>query len=193
MFSESFLFPKSTFPEASGLHFLYKIVPPNSANSPQFDQVKGLSDSSKITLYKDVFEKRKNEDLSIMATANFGSGASSDFLGFARFSSCLQTPLLVKNGYSCGSVPSEMNLMGRNLFEYAIDVKIMMHAYQAIYTTGNVISKTDIAQCVLKREVSYYDRSIDMHISNIRKKIAETTAETKIKTVRGVGYVFLQG
>lgn len=58
---------------------------------------------------------------------------------------------------------------------------------------GHTIAKNDIAQQVLRREVSYYDRSIDMHISNIRKKIAKTTKDVKIKTVRGVGYIFLPG
>ena len=37
-----------------------------------------------------------------------------------------------------------------------------------------------------------YDRSLDMHISNLRKKVGNfENGEPRIKTVRGVGYIFV--
>ncbi|HAI71581.1 MAG TPA: DNA-binding response regulator, partial [Alteromonas australica] len=36
-----------------------------------------------------------------------------------------------------------------------------------------------------------FDRSIDMHVSNRRKKMAKVTAQEKIKTIRGVGYMLM--
>jgi two-component system response regulator CpxR len=43
----------------------------------------------------------------------------------------------------------------------------------------------------LGRELSVFDRSIDMHVSHLRKKLGPRTGEVeRIKTVRGVGYIY---
>jgi two-component system response regulator PfeR len=56
---------------------------------------------------------------------------------------------------------------------------------------GCVLSKAHLYQNVLLREFSRYDRTLDMHISKIRKKItAAGMAVNTIKTVRGQGYCF---
>jgi len=58
---------------------------------------------------------------------------------------------------------------------------------------GNVVSKNSISEQVLQRRLSPFDRSIDMHLSNIRKKLAKCSSEDKVKTIRGAGYIFLSG
>ncbi|MDN3390414.1 MULTISPECIES: response regulator [unclassified Pseudoalteromonas] len=58
---------------------------------------------------------------------------------------------------------------------------------------GEVVSKEQISEEVLGRRLASFDRSIDMHVSNIRKKIAEHITGERIKTMRGTGYVFIQG
>ncbi|ALQ06984.1 MULTISPECIES: response regulator [Pseudoalteromonas] len=58
---------------------------------------------------------------------------------------------------------------------------------------GEVVSKELISEEVLGRRLASFDRSIDMHVSNIRKKIAEHISGERIKTMRGTGYVFIQG
>ena len=58
---------------------------------------------------------------------------------------------------------------------------------------GEVVSKELISEEVLGRRLASFDRSIDMHVSNIRKKIAEHIPTERIKTMRGTGYVFIQG
>ena len=56
---------------------------------------------------------------------------------------------------------------------------------------GNVIKKEDLSESVLDRELSPYDRSLDMHISNLRKKLGQRADGTdRIKTVRSVGYIY---
>jgi len=70
--------------------------------------------------------------------------------------------------------------------EYEILALLVKHA-------PDVISKEQISEEVLGRRLASFDRSIDMHVSNIRKKIAEHIAGEKIKTIRGTGYVFIQG
>ncbi|ACE84843.1 response regulator transcription factor [Cellvibrio japonicus] len=55
---------------------------------------------------------------------------------------------------------------------------------------GQVISKDDMTEQALNRKLTPYDRSIDVHVSNIRKKIA-LAGSTKdlIINVRGAGYM----
>ena len=56
---------------------------------------------------------------------------------------------------------------------------------------GNLVSKGDISEKVLGRKLAAFDRSIDMHVSNIRKKLARFTTGEKIKTHRGAGYLYM--
>lgn len=58
---------------------------------------------------------------------------------------------------------------------------------------GTIIAKETISEQVLGRKLSSFDRSIDVHIGNIRKKFSPFCADEKIKTVRGAGYLLLTG
>ncbi len=54
---------------------------------------------------------------------------------------------------------------------------------------GTVVRKADLYRQALGREPMRYDRSIDMHISNLRRKIEPDDAlPPRIETVRGLGY-----
>lgn len=56
---------------------------------------------------------------------------------------------------------------------------------------GKVVKKEDLSENVLERSLSPYDRSLDMHISNLRKKLGlRTDGSERIKTVRSVGYIY---
>ena len=56
---------------------------------------------------------------------------------------------------------------------------------------GRVVSRERLTLEVLDREYSALDRSIDMHVSNLRKKLGPRHEGTeRIKTIRGVGYVY---
>ncbi|TFH92390.1 response regulator transcription factor [Vibrio ouci] len=55
-----------------------------------------------------------------------------------------------------------------------------------------VISKAELQIEVLKKELSPFDRNLDMHISNLRRKFIEAgLSKQHIKTVRGKGYSFV--
>lgn len=58
---------------------------------------------------------------------------------------------------------------------------------------GAVVSKDELSRTVLGKRLQVYDRSLDMHISNIRKKIAPFCSDEKIQTLRGSGYLFIPG
>ncbi len=56
---------------------------------------------------------------------------------------------------------------------------------------GQVVTRETLAQNVLGRRFMPYDRSIDVHVSKLRRKLGDQSADAeRIKTIRGVGYVF---
>lgn len=56
---------------------------------------------------------------------------------------------------------------------------------------GRIAKKEDLSERVLERSLSPYDRSLDMHISNLRKKLGpRKDGSERIKTVRSVGYIY---
>lgn len=56
---------------------------------------------------------------------------------------------------------------------------------------GKVVDKETLSRQALGRPLAAYDRSIDVHISKLRKKLAAQGGEGLIASVRGVGYQFL--
>ncbi|MEO8991942.1 MAG: response regulator transcription factor [Nitrosospira sp.] len=56
---------------------------------------------------------------------------------------------------------------------------------------GNIVTKAILSERALGRKLSRYDRSLDMHVSNLRKKLGPLPdGQERIKTVRGVGYIY---
>ncbi|CAN5254675.1 response regulator [soil metagenome] len=56
---------------------------------------------------------------------------------------------------------------------------------------GKIVHKEDLSETVLDRKLSPYDRSLDMHISNLRKKLGtRENDDERIKTIRSVGYIY---
>jgi two-component system response regulator CpxR len=60
-----------------------------------------------------------------------------------------------------------------------------------VKSSGRVLSRKDLVRTVLDREFSPFDRSIDVHISNLRKKLgALPDGIERIRSVRNVGYLY---
>ncbi|MBV7298755.1 response regulator [Enterovibrio paralichthyis] len=58
---------------------------------------------------------------------------------------------------------------------------------------GVIVAKADISLNVLGKRLAPFDRAIDMHISNIRKKLPERAdGKPRIKTLRGRGYLLVE-
>ncbi|MCK8046979.1 response regulator transcription factor [Shewanella sp. 1CM18E] len=56
---------------------------------------------------------------------------------------------------------------------------------------GQVITKQELQRRVLQKELGQFDRNLDMHISNTRRKLSEKQLpKSLINTVRGKGYSF---
>ncbi len=58
-------------------------------------------------------------------------------------------------------------------------------------TAGHVVTREQLAQSALGRNLGAYDRSVDMHVSHLRKKLGHKyKGIDRIKTIRGVGFVY---
>jgi DNA-binding response OmpR family regulator len=54
---------------------------------------------------------------------------------------------------------------------------------------GKVVNRDDLSEKVLGRRFDPLDRSLDMHVSRLRRKLMQDGApEDQVKTIRGVGY-----
>ena len=63
--------------------------------------------------------------------------------------------------------------------------------HELMKEAGKVVKKEDLSENVLERKLSPFDRSLDMHISNLRKKLGpRPDGSERIKTIRSVGYIY---
>lgn len=59
---------------------------------------------------------------------------------------------------------------------------------------GELYSKATLSEQVLGKKLQPFDRSIDMHLSNLRRKLpARLDGQTRVKNFRGRGYMWLEG
>ncbi|MBC7358638.1 MAG: response regulator transcription factor [Desulfacinum sp.] len=80
---------------------------------------------------------------------------------------------------TCGGRPLRLTTVEFNLLE------AMLRA------AGRVLSREELSLLVLGRKLQPYDRSLDVHVSNLRKKLGDgPQGAERIKTVRGVGYLY---
>ena len=57
---------------------------------------------------------------------------------------------------------------------------------------GKIIAKEELSLEVLGKRLAPFDRAIDMHVSNLRKKLPEREdGKARIKTLRGKGYLLV--
>ncbi|WP_028317062.1 response regulator transcription factor [Desulfobulbus elongatus] len=65
----------------------------------------------------------------------------------------------------------------------------LLHAL--VKRIGQVVNREELAQEVLGRKLEMFDRSIDVHISSLRRKLGHNVnGIERIKTVRSVGYMY---
>jgi len=59
---------------------------------------------------------------------------------------------------------------------------------------GELVDKASLTRLALGRELERFDRSIDVHVSRLRHKLAEASDKSpRIDSVRGAGYVLVAG
>jgi two-component system response regulator CpxR len=70
-----------------------------------------------------------------------------------------------------------------DLTTFEFDILEMM-----MRSAGHVLSRDALMENFYNRKATPFDRSIDMHVSHLRKKLGR--GDSLIKTIRGVGYQF---
>jgi DNA-binding response OmpR family regulator len=67
-------------------------------------------------------------------------------------------------------------------------------AHLLMQSAGEIVTKDEMMEKALGRRLTPYDRSLDTHIANLRRKLGATDdGSSLIKTVRGQGYLFVNG
>jgi len=61
-----------------------------------------------------------------------------------------------------------------------------------VRAAGRVVGRDELMAMLYQREATPYERSLDVHISHLRKKLGDY-GQDGIRTVRGAGYVFSYG
>ena len=88
----------------------------------------------------------------------------------------------------------EVSISGRSAKKDGEDLNLTAVEFDLLVAllddAGKIVNKEDLSEKVLDRKLSPYDRSLDMHISNLRKKLGTRSNEERIKTIRSVGYIY---
>ncbi len=90
----------------------------------------------------------------------------------------------------------EMHLGSRTVFRLGRPVGMTSTEYAVLEVllreAGSAVSKSDLSDLALGRKRTRFDRSLDMHVSSIRKKLGPfADGAERIKTVRGIGYQYV--
>ncbi len=89
----------------------------------------------------------------------------------------------------------ELDMNARTVFKNSKPVDLTATEFNLLHallqSAGKVISREDLNKAVLQREYSPLDRSIDVHISKLRKKLSAAGDRTEhIKSIRSEGYLY---
>jgi two-component system response regulator CpxR len=61
-----------------------------------------------------------------------------------------------------------------------------------VANSGELVTKDSLSESVLGKKLMPFDRSLDMHLSNLRKKLPERKdSRARVKTLRGKGYIWI--
>ena len=85
----------------------------------------------------------------------------------------------------------------KEAFLHGEPLNLTVSEFQILFTLisepGSVFSREDLLRITAERDFNKYDRSIDVHISSLRRKLREDTGSPQyIRTLRGVGYSLIR-
>ena len=104
-----------------------------------------------------------------------------------------------------GQAPVEQNIItiddlklnqgSRTLMKSGSPVELTSTEFSILFALlqhrGDVVSKRDLYMSALGREPVPHDRSVDMHVSNLRRKLGpDPRGENRVETIRGIGYQY---
>ncbi len=89
----------------------------------------------------------------------------------------------------------ELNPASRTVLRSKAEVELTSAEFDLLgaflHAPGIVIGREDLARQVLGRDLAPFDRSIDVHVSNLRRKLGPLPdGKERIKAIRSVGYLY---
>ena len=89
----------------------------------------------------------------------------------------------------------ELNQGSRTLLKSGESVELTSTEFSILFALlqnrGDVVTKRDLYRSALGREPVPHDRSVDMHVSNLRRKLGpDPRGDNRIETIRGIGYQY---
>jgi two-component system response regulator CpxR len=88
-----------------------------------------------------------------------------------------------------------MNPGTREVFRDGVPVEVTSIEYEIleilVRSAGQAVSRDDLARLLYNRQANPLERSLDVHVSHLRRKLEKGKA--MIRTIRGVGYLFAAG
>ncbi len=90
-----------------------------------------------------------------------------------------------------------LDLGSRNVRQHKMTIKVTAVEFSLLHellkNAGQVMTREELTQKILQRDLEDFDRSIDVHVSSLRKKLGHTIGNReRIKTIRSVGYLYTQ-
>jgi two-component system response regulator CpxR len=109
--------------------------------------------------------------------------------GWQSEESDAQRPLSIRSG------DLELDLAARSASRSGEYLQLTSAEFDLLHifveSPGQVLSRETLVERVLGRKFSPFDRSIDLHMSNLRRKLGpQTNGMERIRSVRGIGYLY---
>jgi len=99
--------------------------------------------------------------------------------------------ILIRGDLSIDVTSHKVSKKGQELFLTPTEFNIL---HLLATRPGTVYSRLQLLRQAMGEEYLYYERSIDTHVSNLRKKVEDNPSDPKyVETVFGVGYRFGEG
>ena len=95
-----------------------------------------------------------------------------------------EAAIVEAGGVQIDSSTRQVTQAGRKIDLTSIEFDILE---LLVRNNGHVVTRNDLMNSLYQREATAYDRSIDVHVSHLRKKL---DGEDLILTIRGSGYQF---
>lgn len=90
---------------------------------------------------------------------------------------------------------TRLHLPSRSAWHAGTELTLTSAEFNLLYVllrqAGQVVDKEALSKEGLGRPMAAFDRSVDVHISKIRRKLAEAGGDNLIISVRGAGYQFV--